>query len=94
MHSQEALDSFDQVEFQYIGQSHVNGHLQHEEKWWLPTVRVPLDGLSVDARNHLEHQKRSVNQIFKMALEINAIVLSDMEIPDVYWKGLPKVYVI
>ena len=55
-------------------------------------MRVPPDGLSAEARNHLEHQKGSVNQIFKMALEINAIVLSDMEIPDVYWKGLPKVH--
>ena len=80
------------MEFWYVGEKDAKRHFQQEEKWWLPTARVPPDGLSADARSHLEHQKGSVNQIFKMALEINAIVLSDMEIPDVYWKGLPKVH--
>lgn len=63
---------------------------RQEEKWWLPTPRVPSDGLSVDGRKHLQHQRESINQILKAALAINAQVVSEMEVPNVYWDALPK----
>ena len=93
IHLQEALDSFRSTEFWYIGEKDGDqAPRRQEEKWWLPTPRVPAYGLSADARKHLQHQRGSVNQILKAALAINAQVLSDIEIPSVYWEGLPKVY--
>jgi hypothetical protein len=91
---QETLDSFRTKEFQYRGEKDgAQAPQRQEEKWWLPTPSVPAGGLSADARKHLEHQKGSVNQILKAALAINAQVLSDIEVPSVYWDGLPKVYI-
>lgn len=92
----EALDSFEQTEFWYIDRAlamaEKDGSLpfRQEEKWWLPSPRVPTDGLSMDARKHLQHQRDSINQILKAALAINAQVLSEMEVPTVYWEALPK----
>lgn len=69
-----------------------DGNLKRqEEKWWLPTPRVPQGGLSHDARKQLQQQRESINQILKAALAINAQVLSEMEVPNVYWDALPKV---
>lgn len=64
---------------------------QRTDKWWLPTVKVPPNGLSEGTRKWLQHQKDSVNQVLKAALAINAQVLSEMEIPEDYIESLPKV---
>lgn len=92
----EALDSFDNTEFWYVDRAvamaEKDGALpfRQEEKWWLPVPRAPAEGLSVEGRKHLQHQRDSVNQILKAALAINAQVLSEMEVPQVYWEALPK----
>ena len=95
---QESLDCFSQTEFWYVEQGTTDededGSQRHrdEEKWWLPTAKVPGDGLSQGERKRLQHQKDCVNQILKAALAINSQVLSEMEIPNVYWDALPKVF--
>lgn len=63
-----------------------------DDKWWLPTVKVPPEGLSDVCKKWLHFQKESVNQVLKAAMAINAQVLSEMEIPDNYMESLPKVY--
>lgn len=62
-----------------------------DDKWWLPTVRVPPDGLSDVSRKWLQYQKELVNQVLKAAMAINANVLMEMEIPESYIESLPKV---
>lgn len=64
---------------------------RNDDKWWLPTVKVPLNGLSIVFRKWLLFQKESVNQVLKAAMAINAQVLSEMEIPESYIESLPKV---
>lgn len=64
---------------------------RQEEKWWLPTPKVPGSGLSEDAKRKLQHQREAINQILKAAMAINGQVLLEMEVPDVYWDSLPKV---
>lgn len=64
---------------------------RNDEKWWLPTVKVPSEGLSDECRKWLQFQKDSVNQVLKAAMAINAQVLSEMEVPDNYIESLPKV---
>lgn len=97
--SQEALDSFDNTEFWYVDRAVAMAEkdaalpFRQEEKWWLPVPRAPAEGLSVEGRKHLQHQRDSVNQILKAALAINAQVLSEMEVPQVYWEALPKVHI-
>ncbi|KAL0910391.1 hypothetical protein M5K25_021369 [Dendrobium thyrsiflorum] len=61
-----------------------------DEKWWLPTVKVPPNGLSEVSRKWLQFQKESVNQVLKAAMAINAQVLMEMEIPETYIDSLPK----
>lgn len=91
-----ALESFEEPEFWYVDRAVAMAEkdgalpLRQEEKWWLPVPRVPAEGLSVEGRKHLQHQRDSVNQILKAALAINAQVLSEMEVPLVYWEALPK----
>ncbi|KAE8705131.1 Rop guanine nucleotide exchange factor 12 [Hibiscus syriacus] len=84
----DCLDSFkDQNEFHYLSKdasSEEKGNSRRmEDKWWLPTVKVPERGLS-------ESQKESVTQVLKAAMSINAQVLSEMEIPENYINSLPK----
>lgn len=92
----EALDSFSSTEFWYIDQAmgkiENEGNLlqRQEERWWLPTPKVPPKGISVDARKHLWHQRECINQILKAALAVNAQVLSEMKVPLVYIDSLPK----
>eukprot|EP00250_Pteridium_aquilinum_P022589 c2542_g1_i1 orf=513-2324(-) len=92
----DSLDSFVESEFWYADRSRdmaeKDGNLlkRQEEKWWLPTPRVPSDGLSHDARKQLQQQRESINQILKAALAINAQILSEMEVPNIYWDALPK----
>ncbi|MCO5615084.1 hypothetical protein L7F22_069372 [Adiantum nelumboides] len=96
----ECLDSFSEAEFWYVDQGVTDNDFdsnapryslqRNEEKWWLPTIRLPVSGLSEGEKKRLQHQRDCINQILKAALAINSQVLSEMEIPDVYWKALPK----
>lgn len=99
---QDSLDSYTNTEFWYVDRGiiaaekdNVTGSRlsmqRQEEKWWLPTPKVPVNGLSEEGRRNLQHQREAINQILKAAMAINGQVLSEMEVPDVYWDSLPKV---
>ncbi|XP_031395932.1 rop guanine nucleotide exchange factor 7-like [Punica granatum] len=97
----EILESFKDTEFWYVdhnifslgseGSSAFREVPQRqEEKWWLPIPRVPPGGLSEDSRRSLQNKRDCTNQIFKAATAINAITLTDMEVPESYMRALPK----
>ncbi|XP_002968559.2 rop guanine nucleotide exchange factor 7 [Selaginella moellendorffii] len=97
----ECLDGFSKTEFWYVDQSVAMSEAEEqgtprkslprqEEKWWLPTPRVPANGLSAESKKRLQHQKDSINQVLKASMAINAQVLSEMDVPEVYWESLPK----
>ncbi|KAJ4832069.1 hypothetical protein Tsubulata_043710 [Turnera subulata] len=91
----DCLDNFEgEQEFCYVSKdapdSEKQGAKRKDDKWWLPTPKVPPNGLSEKARKFLQYQKDSVNQVLKAAMAINAQVLSEMEIPDNYIENLPK----
>lgn len=65
--------------------------LRQDDKWWLPTVRVPPNGLSDAYRKWLQNQKDLVVQVLKAAMAINANILMEMEVPESYTESLPKV---
>ena len=90
---QDCLDKFkDQNEFYYVKKdSPDSGETRNDDKWWLPAVKVPPNGLSEISRRFLQSQKECVNQVLKAAMAINAQVLSEMEIPESYLESLPKV---
>lgn len=90
------LDSFEgKQEFWYAskdGDKSEKGNTpRQDDKWWLPTVRVPANGLSDSYRKWLQHMKDLVAQVLKAAMAINANVLMEMEVPDAYMESLPKV---
>ncbi|KAL1340561.1 hypothetical protein HN51_026919 [Arachis hypogaea] len=91
----ECLDGFqEKQEFYYVKKdasddSEKDGG-KNDDKWWLPTPKVPVDGLSEASRRFLQYQKDSVNQVLKAAMAINAQTLSEMEIPESYIDSLPK----
>ncbi|KAJ0989255.1 hypothetical protein J5N97_007611 [Dioscorea zingiberensis] len=90
------LDNFkDQNEFWYASRDDNNDaknrkNQRKDDKWWLPTVKVPQQGLSEVTRKWLKYQKELVNQVLKAAMAINAQVLSEMSVPDTYIESLPK----
>ncbi|KAJ8532998.1 hypothetical protein K7X08_015887 [Anisodus acutangulus] len=97
----EILDSFRNTEFWYVdqgllgeeadGSSSFRNHLpRQEEKWWLPVPRVPIDGLSENAKKQLQHKRDCTNQILKAAMAINSNMLAEMEVPESYLENLPK----
>ncbi|XP_027071160.1 rop guanine nucleotide exchange factor 7 isoform X1 [Coffea arabica] len=97
----EILDSFKNTDFWYVDQgimsleengssSFRNPLPRQEEKWWLPVPRVPIGGLSGNARKLLQHRRDCTNQILKAAMAINSITLADMEVPESYLEALPK----
>ncbi|XP_050233747.1 rop guanine nucleotide exchange factor 12 [Mercurialis annua] len=91
----DCLDNFrDQNEFTYISKdapdSEKGSNKRKDDKWWLPTAKVPPNGLSEGSRKFLQYQKDCVNQVLKAAMAINAQVLSEMEIPENYIESLPK----
>jgi isopenicillin N synthase-like dioxygenase len=91
---QECLDNFkDQQEFYYVSKDADKDKEKSnsDDKWWLPTPKVPEEGLSEAARKFLQYQKDCVNQVLKAAMAINAQILSEMEIPENYIDSLPKV---
>ncbi|CAD6237498.1 unnamed protein product [Miscanthus lutarioriparius] len=89
----EYLDSFGEAqEFWYVAKDADGGEDADDtcDKWWIPTVRVPAEGLSEASRKWLQHQKELVGQVLKADMAINADVLGEMEIPDEYIESLPK----
>ncbi|EOY26807.1 RHO guanyl-nucleotide exchange factor 12 [Theobroma cacao] len=91
----DCLDNFkDQNEFFYLSRdapdSEKGNNKRKDDKWWLPTVKVPQDGLSDASRKNLQYQKDCVSQVLKAAMAINAQVLSEMEVPENYIESLPK----
>ncbi|KAL5576457.1 hypothetical protein UlMin_018156 [Ulmus minor] len=87
------LDNFkDQNEFYYVSRDAPDSEkgTKRNDKWWLPTAKVPQDGLSEMSRKFLQYQKDCVNQVLKAAMAINAQTLSEMEIPENYIETLPK----
>ncbi|KAE8786946.1 rop guanine nucleotide exchange factor 9-like [Hordeum vulgare] len=89
------LDSFsDKQEFWYVkkndNESENGDTAEQSDKWWLPTVKVPPDGLSDSTRRWLQHQKELVNQVLKATMAINANVLMEMDVPEAYMETLPK----
>jgi len=89
------LDNFkDEQEFWYVSkdanESEKGDAPRDGEKWWIPTVRVPAEGLSDQSRRWLQHQKDLVGQVLKAAMAMNADVLAEMEIPEEYIESLPK----
>ncbi|KAG6586434.1 Rho guanine nucleotide exchange factor 8, partial [Cucurbita argyrosperma subsp. sororia] len=78
------LDQFGkQQEFWYVSRddesANDNTQQRNGDKWWLPAVKVPPNGLSEATRKWLLFVKESVNQILKAAMAINAQVLTEME---------------
>ncbi|GJM89726.1 hypothetical protein PR202_ga05941 [Eleusine coracana subsp. coracana] len=91
----EYLDSFKgEQEFGYVSKdadkSEKGNTPRHDDKWWLPTVKVPVNGLSDSYRKWLQNQKDLVAQVLKAAMAINANVLMEMEVPEAYMESLPK----
>ncbi|KAK4415484.1 Rho guanine nucleotide exchange factor 8 [Sesamum alatum] len=89
----DTLDNFtDEQEFRYVSRDANESEqgTQSNDKWWLPTVKVPPEGLSEQSRQFLQKQKESVNQVLKASMAINAQILADIEIPDNYIESLPK----
>ncbi|XP_059638141.1 rho guanine nucleotide exchange factor 8-like [Cornus florida] len=89
----DCLDNFkNQNEFWYVSNDADESEkgVQRDEKWWLPTVKVPSNGLPEMSRKWLQFQKESVNQVLKASMAINAETLSEMEIPENYIESLPK----
>ncbi|XP_073128934.1 rop guanine nucleotide exchange factor 12 [Henckelia pumila] len=88
----DCLENFkDQNEFYYTSKNDDDSDkARQDDKWWIPTPKVPPNGLSEVTRKWLQFQKDSVNQVLKAAMAINAQVLSEMEIPENYIESLPK----
>ncbi|XP_048549188.1 rop guanine nucleotide exchange factor 9-like [Triticum urartu] len=89
------LDSFgDKQEFWYVkkndNESEKGDAAEQSDKWWLPTVKVPPEGLSDSTRRWLQHQKELVNQVLKATMAINANVIMEMDVPEAYMESLPK----
>ncbi|CAD6231351.1 unnamed protein product [Miscanthus lutarioriparius] len=63
---------------------------RQDDKWGLPTIRVPPNGLSDAYRKWLQNQKELVAQVLKAAMAINANILMEMEVPKSYTESLPK----
>ncbi|KAH7865361.1 hypothetical protein Vadar_005644 [Vaccinium darrowii] len=89
----DTLDNFkDQNEFSYVSKDDESekGNKRKDDKWWIPTPKVPPNGLSEVTRKWLQFQKDSVHQVLKAAMAINAQVVSEMGIPENYIDSLPK----
>ncbi|KAG0467633.1 hypothetical protein HPP92_019213 [Vanilla planifolia] len=96
----EVLDSFKDPEFWYVDKAILapdsdcsasfRKTIPNQEKWWLPSPRVPCGGLSEKTRKQLEHKRDSTSQILKAAMSINSNTLSEMEVPDSFIDSLPK----
>ncbi|XP_042491830.1 rop guanine nucleotide exchange factor 14 isoform X2 [Macadamia integrifolia] len=90
----ELLDSMVNTEFWYAeGGSRAEGRSSSERqsrRWWLPSPRVPMTGLSVTGRKKLIYQGKVVEQMFKATKSINENVLLEMPVPTFIKDALPK----
>ncbi|KAK9120334.1 hypothetical protein Syun_017951 [Stephania yunnanensis] len=89
----DVLDSMVKTEFWYAeGGSRAEGRNKNarQSKWWLPSPRVPIGGLSVSGRKKLIQQGKVVKQILKAAKSINSNVLNEMPVPTAIRDTLPK----
>ncbi|TVU35562.1 hypothetical protein EJB05_17458 [Eragrostis curvula] len=91
----EYLDNFSETqEFWYVSKdankSEEGDTARQGDKWWMPTVKVPPEGLSDASTKWLQHQKDLVGQVLKAVMAINADVITEMEIPEEYIESLPK----
>ncbi|KAK3006455.1 hypothetical protein RJ639_015693 [Escallonia herrerae] len=90
----EMLDSMVATEFWYAeGGSRAEGRSKsasRSKRWWLPSPRVPISGLSDIERKKLLDQGKLVYQVFKAAKSINESVLLEMPVPTVIREALPK----
>ncbi|KAK7312196.1 hypothetical protein VNO77_35881 [Canavalia gladiata] len=95
------LDGFHDKQFWYVERGILLGDskdcdaygrpsVRQEEKWWLPSPKLPPNGLSEDDRKRLQQCRDCTNQILKAAVAINSSVLAEMEIPGAYVESLPK----
>ncbi|KAE9620260.1 hypothetical protein Lal_00019448 [Lupinus albus] len=96
------LDGFEDTQFWYVDKGIILGDskdcddyngrpsVRQEEKWWLPSAKVPPNGLSENDRKRLQQCRDCTNQILKAAMAINSSVLAEMEIPRAYIGSLPK----
>lgn len=90
------LDNFkDRTDFWYVKrdsatETEKEDSQRGDEKWWIPIVKVPPNGLSPASRAWIQHQKELVNQVLKAAMAINANCLMEMAIPECYLETLPK----
>ncbi|XP_057443254.1 rop guanine nucleotide exchange factor 12-like [Lotus japonicus] len=90
----DCLDNFkDQNEFYSVSKDadKDSSKRKNDDKWSLPTPKVPTEGLSDAVRRFLHYQKDFMNQVLKAAMAINAQTLLEMEIPESYIEPLPKV---
>ncbi|XP_058103765.1 rop guanine nucleotide exchange factor 14 isoform X2 [Magnolia sinica] len=90
----ETLDSMVNTEFWYAeGGSRAEGRsgsARHNMKWWLPSPRVPISGLSTSERKKLDLRVKLVHQVLKAAKSINQHILLEMPVPTVIRDALPK----
>ncbi|KAL3686593.1 hypothetical protein R1sor_009167 [Riccia sorocarpa] len=97
----DSLEKFQETDFWYVDRGiaiadkdgrHGNRHpvQRQEEKWWLPTPKVPSTGLSEETRKKLQHQREATSQILKAAMAINGSTLAEMAAPEEYLDSLPK----
>ncbi|KAE9593422.1 hypothetical protein Lal_00029358 [Lupinus albus] len=95
------LDGFEDTQFWYVDKEIILGDkdcddysgrpsVRQEEKWWLPSPKLPPNGLFEDDRKRLQQCRDCTNQILKAAMAINSSVLAEMEIPRAYIESLPK----
>ncbi|KAL3498095.1 hypothetical protein ACH5RR_040827 [Cinchona calisaya] len=90
----EILDSMVDTEFWYVevgsreeGRSRSAGE---SKRWWLPSPRVPANGLSDAERKKLLNQGKRVHQVLKAAKSTNESVLLEMPVPDIIVHALNK----
>jgi hypothetical protein len=101
---QDSLESYNDTDFWYVDRGIAVAEIdsrgvrhsmqRQEEKWWLPTPKVPPNGLSENSKKHLHNQRDATSQILKAAMAINAQTLLEMEAPSMYFDSLPKVLLI
>ena len=101
---QDSLENYHVTDFWYVdrgiavAEKDNRGNVRHsmqrqEEKWWLPTPKVPVNGLCENSKKNLHNQRDATSQILKAVMAINAQVLLEMEAPVMYLESLPKVHI-
>lgn len=91
----DTLDSMVNTDFWYAEGSSSraegrSGSGRQSKRWWLPSPKVPITGLSDTQRKKLLFQGKLVHQVFKAAKSINENVLLEMPVPTIISDALPK----